>query len=207
MSYLLALLVVIAILYFARRANRAQGLHPIPQDMLPDTFVVFDLETTGLKADTHEIIEVGAIRFKKGQTTHDTFQSLVTPNKKVPAKITELTGITQAMVDAEGEPLAKVLNDFAEFAGDLRLVTFNAAFDMAFLQAGAARAARPAFKNPVSCALKMARRAWPQRTSYRLDDLAASAGIAQGQAHRAMEDARRALIIYSATVGILRSVD
>lgn len=207
MPYLLALLVIIAIVYFARRANRAQQLQAIPQDHMPDTFVVFDLETTGLKADTHEIIEVGAIRFKKGRTTHDTFQSFVKPSKALPAKITDLTGITQAMVDADGRPLVDVLKDFSAFVGDLRLVTFNADFDMAFLQAAAAHVGAPAFNNPVSCALKMARRAWPQRQSYRLADLAASGGINQGQAHRALEDSRRALIIYSATVAVLRSVD
>ena len=174
--------------------------------MLPDTFIAFDLETIGLKAESNEIIEVAAIRFKKGTNTHDTFQLLVKPKKIVPKKITEITGITQAMVDDEGRPIDEALDEFRNFAGELRLVTFNAEFDMAFIQAAAAKAGKRPFDNPVSCALKMARRAWPQRKSFRLDDLAKDDNINEGKAHRAVEDARRALIVYAAVAAQLKSI-
>lgn len=205
MVYLPALIVLAVIAYFLLRA-RKPNLQKIPIDILPDTFVVFDLETTGLKFDRHEIIEIAAIRYKKGKNQHDTFQSLVKSKKAVPQKITDLTGITQAMLESKGAPISEVLDGFAAFVGDLRLVTFNAEFDMAFLQAAAASAGRSEFKNPVSCALKMARRAWPKRKNFRLDDLATDGQINAGKAHRALEDARRALIVYAAAAAELKSI-
>ncbi len=205
MKYFAVLLLLVAVAYFVFR-GRKSGMQPVPIDVLPDTFIVFDLETTGLKAESNEIIELAAIRFKKGTNTHDTFQSLVKPKKAVPKKITEITGITQAMVDVEGRPIEEVLEEFRSFVGEFRLVTFNAEFDMAFLQAAAERTGKRSFDNPVSCALKMTRRAWPQRKSFRLDDLAKDGNINQGKAHRALEDARRALIVYAAAAAQLKSI-
>ena len=178
-------------------------LQQISTNSLPDTFVVFDLETTGIDASQHEIIEIAAIRFKKGRTAHETLQGLVKPKGAVPLKITELTGITQGMVDRDGEPIRDVLEEFRAFFGDLRLVSFNAEFDMAFLQTAAKNNGLPAFKNPTSCALQLARKAWPNRKSYRLDDLASDGQFNSGTAHRAMEDARRALIVYAAASAAL----
>jgi len=205
MEYLLLVLFLAVIAFFALRSRRPR-LQPVPIDVLPETFVVFDLETTGLKSETNEIIEVAAIRFKKGTNTHDTIQSLVKPKRAVPKKITEITGITQAMVDSDGRSIDEVLDEFRNFVGELRLVTFNAEFDMAFLQAAAARSGRPRFNNSVSCALKMARRAWPKRKSFRLDDLANDGQINEGTAHRALEDARRTLIIYAAAAAELKAI-
>jgi DNA polymerase III epsilon subunit family exonuclease len=205
MEYLIILLLLAGVAYFVLR-GRKSGRQAVPIDILPDTFIVFDLETTGLKAELNEIIEVAAIRFKKGTTTHDTFQSLVKPKKAIPKKIIEITGITQAMLDDEGRPIDEVLEEFRSFVGDLRLVTFNAEFDMGFLQTAAERTGKSPFDNPVSCVLKMARRAWPQRKSFRLDDLAKDGNINEGKAHRALEDARRALIVYAAAAAQLKSI-
>ncbi len=81
-------------------------LHQISTDSLPDSFVVFELETTGLDASQHEIIEIAAIRFKKGTTAHNTLQALVKPKRAaVPQRITELTGITQGMIDRDGDQM------------------------------------------------------------------------------------------------------
>lgn len=182
------------------------SIQQIPLDYLPETFVVFDLETTGLDAQRHEIIEVAAIRYRKGITNHQTIRGLVKPTKKVPAKITEITGITQQMLDANGEPLADVMRDLMVFIGNDRLVTFNAEFDMAFLHAATSKLGLPKLKNPVSCALEMARRAWPKRKSFRLSDLASDGQFASGTAHRALEDARCALIVYAAAVAELKKI-
>ncbi|MFA6015455.1 MAG: 3'-5' exonuclease [Gallionellaceae bacterium] len=181
-------------------------LQQISTDSLPDSFIVFDLETTGLDARQHEIIEIAAIRFKKGRTAHETLQGLVKPVGSVPRRITELTGITQEMVDRDGEPIRDALEDFRTFVGDLRLVSFNAEFDMAFLQAAAKAKGLPPFNNPTSCALKLARQAWPNRKSYRLDDLASDGQFNSGTAHRAMEDARRALIVYAGATAALNTM-
>ena len=170
---------------------------------LSQRFVVVDLETTGLDPTRHEIIEIGAIRVNRDSDVHETFQVLVKPLKRIPKKITQITGISQDMVDHEGEPLEIAIREFAAFIGDLPLVTFNAEFDMAFLQ-NSAKQHNVVIGNPVSCALKMARRAWPGRQSYRLSDLAKDGGLSDEGTHRSLGDCQRALIVYTAAVSRLR---
>jgi DNA polymerase III subunit epsilon len=172
---------------------------------LPERFIVFDLETTGLDPAKHEIIEIGAIRVNRDSNDHETFQTLVKPAKKVPKKITEITGINQAMVDADGADNETALREFLEFVGDLQLVSFNADFDMAFVRNACARHSISII-NPVSCALKMARRAWPGRGSYRLADLAKDGNLSSDGTHRALGDCKRALIVYTAAASKLKSV-
>jgi DNA polymerase-3 subunit epsilon len=174
-------------------------------DHLPERFIVLDLETTGLDANKHEIIEIGAIRVNRTSIHHETFQALLKPTRKVPKRITDLTGITQEMVDAGGEPPEKVLREFLNFIGDLHLVTFNADFDMAFLYATASRH-QLEVNNKFSCALKMARRAWPGRKSYRLADLARDGNLSDEGTHRALGDCQRALLVYTAAASKLGTI-
>lgn len=169
---------------------------------LPPRFVVFDLETTGLDPSKHEVIEIGAIRVNRDSNVHDTFQAVIKPTKRIPRKITEITGISQDVVEREGEPLESALRSFLNFTEDLPLVTFNAEFDMAFLYRAATQRGLTV-SNPVSCALKMARRAWPGRKSYRLSDLAKEGGLSTDSAHRALDDCKRTLIVYSAAAARL----
>ncbi|MBL0729663.1 PolC-type DNA polymerase III [Piscinibacter sp. HJYY11] len=174
MEFLVVIIFVAAIAYFALKL-RLPTKQKISRDHLPDVFVVIDLETTGLDASKHEIIEIAAIRYRKdGGKEHETYQSLVRPKKKVPKKITEITGITQEMIERDGQELHKALAEFNEFIGTHRLVTFNAEFDMAFLTSAWKKCDHAVPRNQVSCALKMARRAWPGRKTYRLSDLASA---------------------------------
>lgn len=198
-----AILVVVFIILLARSyfhepagltGSSKAPVHNIQE--LPSRFVVFDLETTGLDFDRHQIIEIGAIRFNSGSTKHDTLTALIRIDGKVPAKITAITGITTELIEKEGEPIEKALPQFLDFIGDLRLVSFNAEFDIGFLQVAARKQGRT-IKNPVSCALKMSRRAWPGRKSYKLAALASDAGLGS-QNHRAIDDCALALQIYVA---------
>lgn len=202
MGWLITAIIVIALVYFAQSHMRPR----VSLSRLPERFVVFDLETTGLDSEKHEIIEFGAIRVNRDSTNHDTFQTLAKPSRKVSKKITALTGIDQAMLDGNGEPLEVALRGFLDFVGDLPLVSFNADFDMAFLENAAARYSIK-INNPVSCALKLSRRAWPGRKSYRLVDLAKDGKLSSDGTHRALGDCERALIVYAAAVsklGIVR---
>jgi DNA polymerase III subunit epsilon len=165
--------------------------------MLPRQFVVLDLETTGLDPAKHEIIEFGAIRANRDSDKHDAFQALVRPKRKIPRRITEITGITQAMVDVEGRDVAEVLAEFITFIQDLPLVTFNASFDMGFLRHAANRQGIE-IGNRYTCALKMARKAWPDLPSYCLADLAKMGQVSDEDTHRAVGDCKRALIIFIA---------
>lgn len=196
----LVLIAVVAAYFYSKRTK------PVSLAHLPERFVVFDLETTGLTAGRNEIIEIGAIRVNRDSTQHQSYQSLVRPTKKVPKKITDLTGITQEMLSTEGQPLDKALREFAEFVGDLRLVTFNAEFDMSFLNAATSQVDLKPFRNPTSCALKMSRRAWPGRQSYRLSDLSKDGNLSSEGTHRALGDCQRALIVYTAAASKLRAI-
>ena len=202
----LIVLIIIAALVIYYLNNKPSDKEQISTSHLPDSFIVFDLETTGLDAKNEEIIEIGAIKFTKGFLNHQTFQVLIKSNRNIPKKITEITGITQLMVETEGEPLADALKQFNDFIGDLRLVTFNAEFDMAFLRVAYQKEGLGKIFNPVSCALKMAREAWPGRKSYKLESLAIDGGFDDGTSHRALEDAKRALIVYTAAVARLKSI-
>jgi DNA polymerase III subunit epsilon len=184
---------------------RSRGELKIDLAHLPERFVVFDLETTGLDPGKHEIIEFGAIRVNRDSINHETFQSLVKPSRKIPKKITELTGINQTMLDADGESIDAALRQFLSFVGELHLVSFNADFDMAFLQNAAAKYSI-SISNPVSCALKMSRRAWPGRKSYRLADLAKDGNLSSDGTHRALGDCQRALIVYTAAASKLGTI-
>lgn len=170
---------------------------------LPEKFIVFDLETTGLNPSTDEIIEIGAIRVNRDSDHHETFQTLVKHSKKkLPAKIVALTGISQEMIDADGVTLDSALRDFFDFAGDWPLVAFNAKFDMGFIQKAALKNSLKC-ANSHSCALEMARKAWPGLKSYKLTSLCKDEIVGSSEAHRALADCKRALIVYAAAVAEL----
>lgn len=141
MEFLLVLMIVaLAIWYLqnrkagsdAHRAPALRGTSPPDLSMLPIQFVVFDLETTGLHADRHEIIEIAAIRVNRDADQHDTFTTLVMPEEWISASITELTGIDRKMIKADSTTLSEALPAFREFVAGLPLVAFNARFDASF---------------------------------------------------------------------------
>lgn len=200
MDLLIGFAIIAGLLYFVGSVMKgtlqpgSSGASDL-QDILPRQFVVFDLETTGLDARQNEIIEIAAIKANRDSRSHLSFQALVKPEAKLPEVITRITGITQKMVDRDGEDLGSVLDGFIAFAGDLRLVAFNAEFDVRFLEAALSRHGRK-MDNPVSCALKMSRRAFRGRRSYKLTSLAEDHGISTTGSHRALKDCEMALAIY-----------
>jgi DNA polymerase III subunit epsilon len=173
---------------------------------LPETFVVFDLETTGLDANKHAIIEVGAIRFQKGRERQDSFSALVKTKKRLSARITEITGIDKALLDTDGLEPSEVFPAFVEFIAEFPIVSYNYDFDGPFLASALKEfAGVQKLKNPSACALKMARRAWPGLKSYRLGDLSRMGKLDVSEEHRALGDTKRALAIYTHAADKLRS--
>ncbi|MFC1481466.1 PolC-type DNA polymerase III [Candidatus Neomarinimicrobiota bacterium] len=171
--------------------------------IIADQFVVFDLETTGFSPNDNEIIEIGAI--KVDATERETFQLLVRPRNGIPSKITQITGISQPMVDESGTDIDSAIEQFVAFIGDYRLVAYNADFDMRFISAAGSRMG-VTIGNDYACALKMARRAWPKLPNYKLSTLARLGGLTATGAHRALKDCELTEFVYTSAVAVLGSV-
>ena len=99
---------------------------------LDDTYVVFDLETTGFSPIKDKIIEIGAVKVEQGKIT-DRFSAFVNPKIPIPYQITQLTSITDQMV-IDAPDIETVLPQFLEFIGDAALVAHNASFDVSFIE-------------------------------------------------------------------------
>ncbi|WP_291518718.1 3'-5' exonuclease [Acidovorax sp.] len=162
-------------------------------------FVVADLETTGLRAGEHEILEFGAVCVSADGEVLGEFAQLVQIRGAVPDAITVLTGITDHDVAVSGVPLAIALARFRDFVGSAPVFFHNAPFDEGFLRSATVAAGAP-FSNPIHDTLPLARRAWPGLESYRLEVLAQHVG-ADTPRHRALEDVRAALAVLLAARG------
>ncbi len=151
-----------------------------------DSFVVFDVETTGLSAVYDTIIELAAVRVKNGEII-ETFERFSNPHHPLSSTTTRLTGITDDMVKDAPE-IEDVTKDFIEFIGDSILVAHNAKFDMGFLYEACKKASLEAAAYPVIDTLELARFLYPEMGNHRLGTLAKKFGIELTQAHRAIYD-------------------
>lgn len=174
-----------------------QGDYP-----LDGGFIAFDIETTGLNAGNDKIIEIGAVKLMGGKPV-DAFSTFVDPNMPIPAFITKLTGIDDAMVS--GAPgMEKALDSFLEFAGSLPLIAHNASFDTAFIRF-AARACGRKFDNIVVDTLQLSRNLFPKLGRHKLDSVAKHLGVRLDNHHRAVDDAKAAAEIFVRCVELLKN--
>lgn len=178
----------------------------IPKDQYPDpvetrevdfdSFVAFDIETTGFSTKIDSIIEIGAIKVINGQIIEEkdfTFQELVKPyDRKVSPQITELTGITQDDVK-DARQMWEVTPDFMGFVGEMVLVGFNSVrFDSKFL-ARAGRYSNMIISNKHFDVMRYAQKFTDQLgldgQRINLSDLSDKLEIENPRAHRALADA------------------
>ena len=162
---------------------------------LEDSFVVFDIETTGLSPQTCAITEIGAVRYQKGKVG-EKFSCFVNPQTPIPEEIVKLTGITDDMVK-DAETIDAVLPKFLSFVGNDTLVAHNASFDISFIRAAAERCHipfNPSFIDTVS----MSRRINAELKNHKLDTLAEYFGLGDFNHHRAFEDAHMLALIFHA---------
>lgn len=151
------------------------------------SYVVFDVETTGLSAVYDTIIELAGVRIQKGEIV-DRFESFANPHHPLSETTTELTGITDDMVKDAPE-VADVLKDFADWIGDDILVAHNATFDIGFINQGFEKINFEKVSNPVIDTLELARFLMPQLKNHRLNTLCKHLDIELTQHHRAIYDA------------------
>ncbi|RFU61563.1 PolC-type DNA polymerase III [Peribacillus glennii] len=152
-----------------------------------DTYVVFDVETTGLSAVYDTIIELAAVKMHNGEII-DRFEDFANPHHPLSATTIELTGITDDMVENAPE-VEDVLQRFRQWAGDAVLVAHNASFDMGFLNVGYKKIGHPKAENPVIDTLELGRFLYPDFKNHRLNTLAKKFDIELTQHHRAIYDA------------------
>lgn len=141
---------------------------------------------TGLNVKTDAIIETGAVRVRGGEIA-DTYSALIFTGRKLPERITELTGITPEMVRAGREPEAAMAEFFA-FVGEDILVGQNIIFDYSFLKQWAVNHSFD-FERRAVDTLKLARRFLPQEQKKDLAHLCEYFGVERERAHRALDDA------------------
>lgn len=154
------------------------------EDLYKNTYVVFDVETTGLDHENNELIEIGAVKIQDG-TIISKFNSLIKPVNPIPNSATLINNITNAMVE-HCPTVDVVIRDFYRFSQQSILVGYNVSFDQRFIQQ-AAKKQGLSFDNEFVDVLPIAR-AKLCLTKYRLADVVKRLKIDLEGAHRALAD-------------------
>jgi len=179
----------------AKRFNKGQARYP-------ETYVVFDLETTGLDPISDEIIEVGAIKVdSEGQIS--TFSALALTDAPLLQSVIALTSIDDDLIKAHGQPLGDILPKFLAFVGDLPLLAHNMSFDKRFLDNACAKHGFALISNRCIDTLSLSRRIIKGLASYKMEHLASHLELPAAheaepelQPHRSLGDCYMAHHLY-----------
>lgn len=179
-------------LIYGMEANIVEDRVPIvynevEMNLSEATYVVFDVETTGLSAIYNDLIQVAASKMYKGNIIAE-FDEFINPGHPLSAFTTELTGITDDHVK-NAKPLVQVLKEFQEFCKDTVLVAHNATFDVGFMNANYERHGLPKITQPVIDTLEFARNLYPEYKRHGLGPLTKRFGVALEHHHMANYDA------------------
>lgn len=168
---------------------------------LDDTFVVFDIETTGFSAAEDRIIEIGAVKITDGAVV-DRFSTFVNPEVPIPFEIQQLTHITDDMV-LEAPKIEEALPAFLDFVGESALVAHNAGFDVGFIEQNCVRLGRSRIFTSVDT-VGLARVLLPTLSKYKLNIVAKALNISLENHHRAVDDAAATAEIYVKFIEMLK---
>ncbi|MFR8937063.1 MAG: exonuclease domain-containing protein, partial [Streptococcus sp.] len=177
---------------FGLEANLVEDKVPIVYnsqnlELKEATYVVFDVETTGLSAVHNDLIQIAASKMHKGNIVEQ-FDEFIDPGYPLSAFTTELTGITDNHVKG-AKPLVQVLQEFQEFCQGTVLVAHNATFDVGFMNANYERHQLPTISQPVIDTLEFARNLYPEYKRHGLGPLTKRFGVALDHHHMANYDA------------------
>ena len=168
---------------------------------LDDSYVVFDLETTGFSPNTCKIIEIGAVKVENGTIT-ERFSEFVNPQVPIPFKIEELTGIRDDMVMG-AEPIEEILPRFMEYCEGCVMIAHNAEFDMSFIRKNCMDLDIPC-NHTVGDTVAMARILLPTLHRFKLDTVAKALKISLENHHRAVDDAECTAHIFVKFIEMLK---
>mgnify|MGYP000814306987 CR=1 FL=1 len=167
---------------------------------LQDTYVVFDIETTGFSPLVNKIIEIGAVKVEKGNIT-ERFSTFVNPEVPIPFHIENLTGIKDDMV-ITAPVIAEVMPEFLVFCDGAVMVAHNADFDMSFIKYNCDRLSIP-YDFTIADTVAMARMLLPNLNRFKLDTVARALNISLENHHRAVDDAACTAEIFEKFVKML----
>ena len=187
--------------YVVNDLNRLMIIDNPGDRTLQDEIIIFDVETTGLSPTHDRLTEIGAVRMR-GMQVVETFNTMVDPEQPIPAKIVELTGITDAMV--EGAPKeAEALRKFMEFCGENPvLAAHNAKFDTSFVR-NVCKRQHITFDFATLDTLILCKCMLPTMSRHRLDGVAKALKLGKFDHHRASDDAQMLAKIYKELVSRL----
>lgn len=167
---------------------------------LMDSYVIFDIETTGFSAQHNKIIEIGAVKVENG-VIQETYSVFVNPQEPIPYRIEELTGINDSMV-ADAPTIDVILPEFLQFCKGSALVAHNADFDIGFISHNCMVLGlefHPTYIDTVA----LARMLLPKLSRYRLNNVAKELGVSLDNHHRAVDDATATAEIFVKFLGML----
>ena len=182
--------------------DEAKAIYGDSKTTFEDEFVVFDIETTGLSPITCKITEIGAVLVKNDEVLA-VFNTFVDPEMPIPAEITDLTGITDDMVESAPKT-EEAVKMFLDFIGDRMLVAHNASFDISFIRKAATDHGLT-FNNAYLDTVSMSRFVNPDLKKHKLDAIADYFGLGDFNHHRASDDAEMCARIFYRMVAKLQN--
>lgn len=165
------------------------------KQLMPEEFMVIDLETTGVDSLHDEIIELGAIHIIAGEEVEEC-SILVKPSRHVPRDVAQLTGIDDKLLEQEGLELGRALRRFLLFIGQKPVVSHNVDFDCSFIQSACDQCDEDSFENERIDTLELSRKLIDGTGDYRLETLVQHLDIRIEKHHRALYDCRATLELF-----------
>lgn len=155
--------------------------------MIPEHCAILDIETTGLSPFHDDILEIGIVAVQNGELAGE-HQWLIQHDQPIPQDIQQMTGITNALCNAEGEGISDVLSELYDLLNGKNVICYHASFDAAFLEAAFEHNhfAYPSWN--MTDAEKIAKQVLTQLPDYKMHTVAAHLGITEPQQHRALPD-------------------
>ena len=181
--------------------DKKPSVRNIKGQSLDTTYCVLDLETTGFSPRLEKITEIGVMKYQDGKVV-DKFSCFVNPEKSIPPRVVEVTGITDDMV-RDAETIDKVFPKLLDFIKDSVLVAHNAEFDVGFLR-HVARELGYEFDFTYLDTLSLAYELFPEYKTYKLGRIAKNLGIKVDVAHRALDDVDTTVKVFKVMLDMLK---